>query len=284
METVLIADAGSTKTQWCLHTGGGMPQHFDTAGINPFLERPEQIAAMLGAQLPWHDAMPHVDRLHYFGAGTASKEKQKILERVLQGHFKASKTEVGSDLLGAAIGMCGSNKGMVCVLGTGSASGFYNGKAIKESRPSLGYIAGDEGSGNYMGKRILQYYTYGTFDDELKVGFEMRFGDNVRAIVAKLYDEPYPNRYLASFVSLLVDNRGHYMVENIVEDCLNDFFQTCVVKYRQSWNYPLHFTGSVAYIFKDVVESLCHQYELELGKVEQNPMDGLSRFFAPKEC
>ena len=167
----------------------------------------------------------------------------------------------------------------MCILGTGSSSCYYDGKKIKEQQPSLGYLAGDEGSGNHMGKRILQYYAYGTFDAELKTGFEMRFGNDLTAIIKKLYSEPYPNRYLAAFTPMLKDLRGHYMVENIVEDCINDFFHKSILKYRQAWKQPLHFTGSVAYMFRDVVENLCDQYELELGKIEKSPMDGLVQYY-----
>ena len=133
-----------------------------------------------------------------------------------------------------------------------------------------------------MGKRILQYYAYGTFDTELKMGFEMRFGDDIRKIINKLYHEPNPNRYLASFVTLLKENRGHYMVENIIEDCLNDFFHTSILKHRNSWNLPLYFSGSIAYEFRDILGSLCHQYELEIGDVIKSPMDGLIKYYKGK--
>ena len=109
--------------------------------------------------------------------------------------------------------------------------------------------------------------------------FEMRFGKDISEIVNKLYHQPYPNRYLASFVALLKENRGHYMAENIIEDCLNDFFQTNILKYRQSWKNPLYFSGSVAFLFSDVINNLCDQYELECGKIVQSPMEGLLSYY-----
>ena len=282
MAAYLIADGGSTKTEWCLVKESKKTVYFYTPGINPYLETKEDIQLMLQNCLPWDKETHKVKRMFYFGAGASQVEKQDLLQNVLKSHFQIEKVEVQGDLLAAAIGLCGNKKGMVCILGTGSSSCYYNGKKIKEQQPSLGYIAGDEGSGNYMGKRILQYYTYGTFDTELRMGFEMRFGNDIKTIVNKLYHEPYPNRYLASFVALLAENRGHYMVENIIEDCLNDFFQCNILKYRQSWTLPLNFTGSIAYAFKDVLESLCNQFELELGKIEKSPMDGLIKFYDEK--
>jgi len=280
MASYLIADSGSTKTDWCLLQKGEKPVRFSTQGINPYLQGKEAIIRMLQEELPWNNKKHKATHLAYFGAGAANPEKQAFLLAIMTAHFGIPNTEVQGDIMAAAQALCGDKEGIVCILGTGSASCYYNGSKITEQRPSLGYIAGDEGGGNYMGKRILQYYAYGTFDAELKMGFEMRFGDDIRAIINKLYHEPNPNRYLASFVSLLKENRGHYMVENIIEDCLNDFFHTSILKHRNSWTLPLYFSGSVAYGFSDILESLCHQYELELGHIIQSPMEGLIKYYS----
>ncbi len=280
MATYLVADSGSTKTDWCLLKKGKKPVHFSTQGINPYLQSKDAIVAMLKKELPWDNAKHKADHLSYFGAGASNPEKQGFLYDILKKLiFGIKKTEVEGDMLAACRALCGTRSGVVCILGTGSASSYYNGKKIKEQQPSLGYIAGDEGGGNYMGKRILQYYAYGTFDAELKTGFEMRFGNDTRQIINTLYHQPNPNRYLASFVTLLKENRGHYMVENIIEDCLNDFFHTSILKHRNSWNLPLYFSGSVAYEFRDVLEDLCGQYELEIGDVIKSPMDGLIKYY-----
>lgn len=279
MATYLVADSGSTKTDWCLLKKGKKPVHFSTQGINPYLQSKDAIVGMLRNELPWDNTKYKVDKLHYFGAGAANPEKQAFLHDILKAHFGIKSTEVQGDIVAAARALCGDKKGVVCILGTGSASCYYDGKTIKEQRPSLGYIAGDEGGGNYMGKRILQYYAYGTFDNELKIAFEMRFGSDLRQMINTLYHLPNPNRYLASFVPLLKDCRGHYMVENIIEDCLNDFFHTSILKHRNSWKLPIYFSGSVAYEFRDVLENLCNQYELEIGRVEKSPMEGLIRYY-----
>jgi N-acetylglucosamine kinase-like BadF-type ATPase len=279
MPSYLIADSGSTKTDWCLLRKGKKPVRFSTQGINPYLQSKQDIEGMLKNELPWDNGKYQVDKMSYFGAGAANPEKQIFLEEILVRHFGIKKTEVAGDMVAAARALCGDQKGIICILGTGSASCYYNGKKIKEQRPSLGYIAGDEGGGNYMGKRILQYYAYGTFDSELTMGFEMRFGNDIKQIINTLYHQPNPNRYLASFVTLLKENRGHYMVENIIEDCLNDFFHTSILKHRNSWNLPLYFSGSVAFEFRDVLENLCGQYELEIGDVIKSPMDGLIKYY-----
>ena len=279
MSSYLVADSGSTKTDWCLLRKGKKPVRFSTQGINPYIQSGEYITAMLLKELPWDNKKYQVDHLHYFGAGAANPEKQVFLKNLLKSHFGVKKTEVQGDMLAACRALCGDKPGVVCILGTGSASCYYNGTRIKEQKPSLGYIAGDEGGGNYLGKRILQYYAYGTFDAELRMGFEMRYGNDIRQIINTLYHQPNPNRYLASFVTLLKENRGHYMVENIIEDCLNDFFHTSILKHRNTWNLPLYFSGSIAFEFKDVLDNLCGQYELEIGDVIKSPMEGLMKYY-----
>ena len=200
MGAYLIADGGSTKTEWCFIKKGKKPVSFFTSGINPYLESPDGIRHMLQNELPTDSLPGNFEHLIYFGAGAGSPAKQTILKKILQDHF-AVPVKIHSDLMAAAIGLCGDARGMAAILGTGSSSCYYDGKKIKLQQPSLGYLAGDEGSGNHMGKRVLQYYTYGTFDDELRMAFEMKFGSDLQVIINKLYHEPYTNRYLASFTA-----------------------------------------------------------------------------------
>ncbi len=147
-----------------------------------------------------------------------------------------------------------------------------------KNTPSLGYVLGDEGSGAHLGKKVLQYYLYNTFDKDLKSRFDAMFVTNQMEILEHLYKKPFPNRYLAGFAIFLSDNRGHYMVENILEDGLNDFFFNHLYKYRESWTLPINFIGSIAYGFKDVLQELCSSYELSLGHVLKNPMEGLVKY------
>lgn len=276
MPSILIAESGSTKTDWCLTGTGKKPVFIKTSGINPYLQKPGEINALLSHELDLGRHRP--EALYFYGAGAGSAENQKLLKKIFKDFFGMKKIEVKSDMTAAARGLCGIEKGVVAILGTGSNSCFYDGRAIKKQMPSLGFIAGDEGSGNHMGKRVLRYYAYNTFDEELKLTFEQMYGNDLDAIKQRIYKEPFPNRYLAGFTKLLVENRGHYMVENIIEDSLNEFFHAHLLKYRESWKYPIHFTGSVAYEFRDVIENLCNQSELTPGKIERTPLEGLIRY------
>jgi N-acetylglucosamine kinase-like BadF-type ATPase len=279
MATKLIADSGATKCEWCLVNNGKKKTIF-TMGISPYFLNEEQIVDLLKKDLLPKLKNAPVEEVHFYGTGLSNPNNVVIITKALKRSFKGAKVLVNTDMLAAARALCGNEKGMACILGTGSNSCFYNGKKITKIRPGVGYVLGDEGSGAYLGKRVIQYFLYDTFDEDLKSRFDARFVTNSVEILENVYKKPLPNRYLASFAIFLAENRGHYMVENIIEDGLNDFFYHHLYKFRESWTYPLNFIGGIAFGFKDVLQDLCSAYELELGKVLQKPMDGLVKFHA----
>ncbi|TDW97317.1 N-acetylglucosamine kinase [Dinghuibacter silviterrae] len=279
MSKVLIADSGSTKTEWRLLQQPKRSKTIFTQGLSPYFLDAAQIEAVLRKELlpklPEHPA-----EVFFYGTGNANPANARMIKGVLAKVFPGAAVEVRHDLMGAARALCGQEQGIACILGTGSNSGYYNGKAITRNSPGLGYVLGDEGSGAYLGKRVLQYYLYGTFDEELKAKFEGQYTSDPAAILDAVYKQPLPNRYLASYARFLSENRGHYMVENIIEDGLNDFFFQHLCKYRESWSKPIHFIGGVAHAFADVLRDLGRAYEFEIGKIVEMPMDGLVKYHA----
>lgn len=273
----LIADSGATKAEWCL-IGKGKKKTFFTDGISPYFLNTSDIVALVRTQLLPSLGKVQVDEVHYYGTGTKNPENKKSVLKALKQVFPEAHVEVENDLLGAARALCGREKGIACILGTGSNSCYYNGTKISKNSPGLGYVLGDEGSGAYLGKKVIQYYLYNTFDEDLRARFDARFVTTAAEILDNVYKKPLPNRYLASFALFLAENRGHYMIENIIEDGLNDFFYHHIYKYPESWKYPLHFVGSVAYGFQDVVREMAADYGLEIGKIRKAPMDGLVEF------
>jgi glucosamine kinase len=274
MSVTLIADSGATKCEWCL-MDNGKKKKIITTGISPYFLNAEQIEQLLYKQLvpKLKDAV--INEVHFYGTGLSNQNNVQLLKTVLKKIFKRAKISIETDLTAAARALCGKEKGIACILGTGSNSCFYNGRKMLKNSPGIGFILGDEGSGSYLGKKVIQYYLYQTFDEELMTAFEKRFLTSRMEILENVYKKPMANRYLASFAIFLAENRGHYMIENIIEDGLNDFFFTHVYKYKESWTHPINFIGSIAYGFKDVLQELCDTYELELGKVMKAPMKGL---------
>ncbi|MBL0273120.1 MAG: N-acetylglucosamine kinase [Chitinophagaceae bacterium] len=270
----LIADSGATKTEWCLLTDG-KKKTVITSGISPYFLNTEQIFDLLLKELIPKLKKAEVDEVYYYGTGCANTTNAKSVNKAISKIFPGANIEVNHDLLAAARALCGKEKGIACILGTGSNSGYYDGAKIVKNSPGLGYVLGDEGSGAYLGKKVIQYYLYKTFDDELRARFDDIYATSAPEILENVYKKPLPNRYLAGFAKFLAENRGHYMIENIIEDGLNDFFFAHLCKYRETWTLPINFAGSVAFGFKDVIVELCNSYEFELGKVMKNPMEGL---------
>lgn len=273
----LIADSGATKAEWCLLKNGRKKTLF-TQGISPYFLNTQQIYELIEKELKPRLRKEEIDEVYYYGTGCANPHNARSVKKALSKAFAGSKVEVTHDLMGAARALCGREKGIACILGTGSNSCYYNGKKILKNSPGLGYVLGDEGSGAYLGKKVIQYYLYGTFDDELRGRFDLTYTTNASEILENVYKKPLPNRYLAGFARFLADNRGHYMIENIIEDGLNDFYFNHLCKYRETWSLPIHFAGSIAFGFKDVLQQLCSSYEFELGRVMKNPMEGLIEY------
>ena len=274
---ILIADSGSTKCEWCL-LHDGKKKRVKTQGLSPYFLDTAGIGEVISRELlPGLKKIP-VDTVYFYGTGCKSPENRKIVEKAIRHAFPGASIHVTHDLMGAALALCGPSKGVACILGTGSSSCYFDGRKIAKGSPGLGFVLGDEGSGAYLGKKVLQYYLYNTFDEELRYKFDAKYTTNAAEILENVYKRPLPNRYLASFTLFLVENRGHYMIENIIEDGLNDFFFQHLCKYRESWKLPIHFVGGVAYGFRDVIRELCNGYEFDLGNILAKPMDGLIKY------
>lgn len=279
---ILIADSGSTKAEWALAGKGKKTKTVFTQGISPYFLNTDQIEEVIRKELlPGFKKaeLESITAIYYYGTGCSNPANVKSVKTALGRIFKGVKPiEVTHDLMGIARASCQNEKGIACILGTGSNTCYYNGKSIVKISPGLGYALGDEGSGAYLGKKVIQYYLYGTFDEELRYKFDQKYNTNASEILDNVYKKPFPNRYLASFSMFLSENRDHYMIGNIIEDGLNDFFFTHLCKLGESWKMPIHFVGSVGFAFREVLADLCHAYEFELGKVLKTPMPGLIKY------
>lgn len=277
MTTKLIVDSGSTKAAWCL-LEGDRKKKLSTQGLSPYFLNEEQIKDIVTTEIKRKLKQVEPDEIYFYGTGCSNPGNVKIVRNALKKVFPKAAINIDHDLMGAAKALCGNEKGVACILGTGSNSCYYNGKTIVKNSPGLGFILGDEGSGAYLGKKVVQYFLYNTYDPDLMDRFIAKYNTNAVEILEAVYKKPLPNRYLAGFVPFLIENRGHYMIENIIEDAFNDFIFTHVYKYRESWTLPVNFIGSVAFGFKDVLKEMCSTYELQLGKVLKDPMDGLVKY------
>ena len=278
-DNLLIADCGSSKSEWALLHNGKVKKML-AQGISPYFLDTEQITGILKKEVQSKIKKIPVDEIYYYGTGCANATNVRSVKKAMKNVFPDAKTKVSHDLLAAAHAVCGREKGIACILGTGSNSCYYNGRGIVKNSPGLGFILGDEGSGAYLGKKVVQHYLYDIFDDELRSRFDLRYLTTPAEILENVYKKPLPNRYLANFARFLAENRNHYMIENIIEDGLNDFFFNHLCRYKEINKQPVHFVGSIAFVFQDVVQLLCRNYDFQLGTIMQNPMDGLITYYS----
>jgi glucosamine kinase len=276
---ILLADSGATKCEWFLAESKEDTKTVFTQGISPYFFNEEKTVALLQQELlPQLPKSAVIEEIHYYGTGMRNPVNVEMVRKSLSAVFEKAEIEVNDDMLAAARALNGRKEGLACNLGTGSFAVYYDGNGIAKQAPGIGYILGDEGSGAYLGKKVLQYYLYNTFDEELRYKFETRYGASPVDILENVYRKPLANRYMATFCLFLSENRGHFMIENIIEDGLNDFFFTHLCKFSESWTNPIHFVGGVAFAFHDIIRELCLSYEFEQGKVLKGAMEGLIQY------
>jgi N-acetylglucosamine kinase-like BadF-type ATPase len=276
----LIADSGSTKTEWCVVSGNNI-QKVRTEGISPYFHSTERILEILDAELlPHISSAGNIREVFYYGTGCTTENMQNIIRYALAPTFPHANVHITYDLVAAAHALCGTEKGIACILGTGSNSGYYNGSVIEKNIPGLGYVLGDEGSGSYLGKKLVAEYLYDNMDADLKKKFEEKYVDNEKlSVLEKVYSQPLANRYLSTMSLFLGANRGNEMIEKIITEGLDDFFSRHISKYKESAAVPVHFTGSIAWHYRDVIVRLCSKYGFQPGNIIKEPMDNLLNYY-----
>ncbi len=273
----LLADSGSTKTTWCLVSDGSPSLTFRTGGINPFYQTEAGIERELtGNVLP---TLPSggVDAVCFYGAGCIG-EKAAALRRLLARLFPSAQTVVvETDMLGAARALCGHSAGIACILGTGSNSCFYDGTRICANVPPLGFILGDEGSGAVLGKLLVGNVLKRLWPSRLADAFFAYTGLTQEALLDRVYRQPFPNRFLAGLAPFLSARLDEEPVRRLVAGSFRDFLTRNVAQYDYR-THPVHFTGSVAWHFRALLEEAAHDLGIGLGHVVQSPIEGLVRF------
>ncbi len=275
---ILIADSGSTKTDWRFIDENKSIHQFLTSGLNPYFLNESQIAEIIRTELKPKENLNAVSELFFYGAGCSGKAQQEMVANGLGKIFPKAKIEVNHDLLAACRSLCGKESGIVAILGTGSNSCFYEHEKIVVQVPSLGFILGDEGSGTHLGKKLLQAFFYRELPDHLMKNFEDKFHLLKEDVLDTVYKKPLPNRFLASFTHFIFQNRKEETLGKLVHDCFSEFFTHHICKYRDYNKIPLHCTGSVAYYFSDSLRKVAEENGVHLGKITESPIAGLTLY------
>ncbi|KQS25581.1 hypothetical protein [Dyadobacter sp. Leaf189] len=281
MSTYLIADSGSTKTDWVITHDGVQVGAFQSAGINPFYQTAEQIIPVLNEQvIP--DITAQIDRIFFYGAGCADeKTSQPVYDALLHCIPSSTQIEVASDMLGAARGLCGREPGLACILGTGANNAFYDGEKIVHSIGSLGFWLGDEGSGSYLGKTLVVRFLQNELPASLHENFAATYPEiNRLYVLENAYKKPYPNRFFAAFSQFIAAHITDSYMQQLVSDAFSLFTQKYILKHPNASDHPVHFTGSIAFYYQDILQKVLASNELQCGRILRTPLDGLVQYYS----
>lgn len=274
----LIADGGSTKTDWRIITGDNNTViSLTSPGINPFHCTEDEIDTIL-AKLDLPNQI-NISEIYFYGAGISGKRAETMIESALQRRFgPTSVIAVGDDLLAAARALFGDNDGIACILGTGSNSCLYRNGTIETKIPALGYILGDEGSGTDMGKRFINALFKNDFPAELQNEILSNERLTMHAVLDLIYRSDYPARELASFSKIIIKYIHHETVLNIVSEALNAFFAKNVSKYKDYRSLRTGFAGSIAFHFSTILEQTAKKWGIETIRIVPAPIDELVNY------
>lgn len=279
---ILLADSGSTKTDWGLVENGKLVKRLRTSGMNPFQMSEEAITEEIKTHLVPELPGTVLDEVHFYGAG-CTKEKQPIVERALRANLTINgECEVASDMLGAARGICGHKPGIACILGTGSNSCSYDGKNLVKNVSPLGFILGDEGSGAVLGKLLVGDVLKNQMPEAITKRFFEKYKLTSAEIIDSVYRQPKPNTFLASFVPFLEENIDEPKIYNLVKESFRSFLRRNVMQYDGWQTLPIGFNGSIAKIYKKPLLEALEEEGMHLGRIIQAPMEAMVEYHVEK--
>jgi len=276
---IIIADGGSTKTNWCLITDDGKKVYFNTEGYNPYFSSKEYIIQSLNESLPTDLEIEKITEVNYYGAGCSVDDKKKIVEEAMEAVFIKAKVNIGHDLLAAARAVLGVNEGFAAILGTGTNTCIYNGKDITHNIDSLAYILGDEGSGCYIGKKLLGDYVRGYMPEAVREVFWDTYKLTPDEVIDNVYTKPLANRFCAGFSKFVYDNTVNIEYShNLVKSSFDDFFRNLVTHYPDYQKYTFNCIGSVGYNFRNILEEVVLESGMVMGNIIRSPIDNLVKY------
>lgn len=279
---IVVADSGSTKADWKLISSKGI-ESIGTMGFNPVFHSSEVIAGELSKALGKEVNRDEATHVYYYGSGCWDEKRQAIVSRALQQVFSRADVEVEHDLLGAARATCGDQPGIACILGTGSNSCLFDGHDVTDNVTNLGYLAGDEGSGTYIAKKLIRAYFYRELPPELVAALEEVVPGGKDEILDKLYGPDPSNVYLASFTRFMGVHREHFFIQKLLYNSFEDFIDRHIRKYKGHLSLPIHFIGSIAYTFQDLIKIALQERDLHPGIFIKKPIDQLVSFHTQQQ-
>ncbi|MBN7814090.1 N-acetylglucosamine kinase [Algoriphagus pacificus] len=278
---ILIADSGSSKTDWrVIHENGKISQ-YRGVGFNPYYQTSEEMAINMRHEF-LINLESEIEEIYYYGAGCSVDSRKKEVENALRTIFSKAKIHVDHDLSAAAKATCGHQAGIACILGTGSNSCDYDGSEIIDTRPAPGYILGDQGGGGYIGRKFLMDF----INDEMPVQIKEELVDKLKltatTIQEHVYRQPFPNRYMASFCRFITEHKSDPYCYMLYYNSFVDFFKVHVMKYKNYRDKPVNFVGSIAYYNSDILRKAALDSQIKTNLIIESPISGLTLYHQEK--
>ncbi|MDX1904844.1 MAG: N-acetylglucosamine kinase [Thermonemataceae bacterium] len=272
---ILIADSGSSKTDWVVLDKQNTLHQFKSVGINPYFWTQEQVEEEIKKHIIPQTQAYKITKIYFYGAGCSTEAKKSIIFDALTNSFKNSKIFIEHDLLAAARALCGKSEGIACILGTGSNACAFDGEKITASPINLGFWLGDEGSGGWLGKSLLTAYLHKEMPEDLLTTFSNSYVISLEDVLENAYQKPFPNRYFASFTPFFSEHIGQPFIKSLIELNFKLFLEKYVLKLPAAKSLPIHFVGSVAFYFQDILKNILESFDLKKGNILQSPIEGL---------
>ena len=274
----LIIDSGSTKMGWILLDGQEVKAHFVTKGFNPNYSDIQHLESLVETQN--FASLPiDIHAIHYYGTGCGNEQNCQLIKDVFQRHFPKAEITVTHDLMAACHALLGHEKGIACILGTGSNACVYDGENITERAVSLGYLVGDEGSGMHIGKEVARAYFYGFMPADLRQAFENQYHLELKDFIDRLYHGDQPSRYLATYARFAGEYQLHPFIRDLVKGCFKTFIEAFVLRFENANMMKVGFVGSVAFHFQNLLRESLVGYGLAMGEVMSSPAEGLIQYY-----
>ncbi len=274
----LIADSGATKTDWCLIKGNEILKHYSGKGISPVFQTEDQISNEIHNNVFPEFKEWNISKIHFYGSGCIA-ENIPIVKSAIFKIFPIETIEVYSDLIAAAHSLCGHKPGIACILGTGSNSCEWDGNTIINQIPPLGFILGDEGSGAYIGKKLIGDALKNQLTPGLKELLLDEYELTPSIIIDKVYRQPFPSRFLASLSPFISKHLDDESIRQIVINSFNDFFKRNIMQYNFS-EKSVNFVGSIAWYYSDILKETAQLNGIITGKILKSPMIGLIEYYS----
>lgn len=274
---IIIADSGSSKTDWRLLSPTGKIGQANSAGFNPYYEPIHHLERIIRETLVPVVTEP-VTKVVYYGTGVSSERNQQSVKDTFRQFFPQAEMEVGWDLLAAGRALCGREPGIACILGTGSNSCFFDGEKIAHNVANLGWILADEGSGVYLGKQLIFDYFRENMPPSLAAQFRARFPFTREEVLEKVYQHEKPGAFLASFSKFIFQHLHEPYCYRLVYQAFADFYENNVMKYPHWQSHKVHFVGSVAFYFSDILRQVANDKGITVKNILEAPIAGLTLY------